>query len=93
MFFHCCFGVGKEDAQEDDAETAEAVPPTRGQEKRKAGEFVLDESSGEVMGIHNSAGKYAPDAEVLRNDESFEQRLERAIRAEEAARLKRTLDF
>ena len=59
-------------------------------EKSKAGEFLI-ESCGQVGGIHNSTGKFAPDKAVIMNDEPFDDRLERAIRAEKDA-VKRNLD-
>ncbi len=92
MFFDCCFRGGKEDVQNDDAETVEVAPPPRRQEKSKRGEFVIDDDNC-VTGVHNSAGKYAPDARVCLNDVPFDERLERAMQAEEEARVKRTLDL
>ncbi len=89
MFFDCCFRCGTEDAQNHDAETVEAAPPAR---RKRAGQFVIGDDNC-VTGVHNSAGKYAPDAPVCLNDLPFDERLERAMRAEEEARVKRALAF
>jgi hypothetical protein len=45
------------------------------------------------VGVQNSTGKYAPDAPVYVNELPFDERLERALRAEEEANVRRTLNF
>jgi len=45
------------------------------------------------VGVQNSTGKYAPDAPVCVNELPFDERLERALRAEEEANVRRTLNF
>ena len=50
---------------------------------RKAGGFLYASDGSSIIGINNSASKYAENKPVAVNDEPFDARLERAI-AEEA---------
>jgi hypothetical protein len=97
LFGCCCFGVGREEsAQNHDTETAEATPPAKRRqeegERRRAGQFIRN-STDRCVGVQNSTGKYAPDAPVCVNELPFDERLERALRAEEEANVRRTLNF
>lgn len=88
--FLCCFGGAKHarnDGRND--ESSEVTPTGKGEERGKAGGFLVED--GAISGIHNSASKFAPDKEVTVSDEPFEQRLERAMRAEEEA-VRRLMD-
>lgn len=48
---------------------------------------------GRVLGVHNSNSKFDPNNPVVLNEVPFEELVELALAAEEAAELKRKIEF
>ena len=59
----------------------------------QAGDFVFDPMGGRVLGVHNSNSKFDPNNPVVLNEVPFEELVELALAAEEAAELKRKIEF